>query len=614
MTATNPDGLEWSRRTKLGDVDVPCGPLCQGCHDAWQNQFPIFETEGEFIAYAKQPKAKTELQETQRINQGGKKTIADEQVYEVVERGITIPRPYVFFTSSEYKQQLCTAPQGKRWPKISMPCEETGQEELLWYFRDDGRPINGPHRKGEMWVRKVNSSTKDVMPVRFHRYKGQSEKNITHQTKKCGFDAMNRVSVLTIAGEHARVKTKEKDDDDEGDGDEMQPESTANLALVGVGQDAISVDQLLGPEASCGSGGRQRASLEAPTDNALVAVGDLGSPVRLTAAALKTLPATSPATFSVGSDANSEEPADDDDDDLLFGVEDDDQEKLVRKAVHNLCCSKALDEKEIDNATNELVNKLAEKEIDNAVHLAILRGHRATFEIAKKSNIKLIQGLSDEDFRANITKIKSAKVQLSSSYKTAVFRKSVNARLQSFSSAGSIQETEVHALLKDIKPFSAEESEYDPLQPRLADLEASGNHKFGVFQHNVLQRMFVPLIATGANSADIVLSMCKPLIKDFEEINGELELSDQCMHIIVDCLTIWRALLATGSNTLDLSNPEDLEMYTNAVLTMLEMSAQTSSRNMKAVVGQVIVSNDFWGNKFKDFMTVEPNSRTCCPS
>jgi adenosyl cobinamide kinase/adenosyl cobinamide phosphate guanylyltransferase len=108
--------------------------------------------------------------------------------------------------------------------------------------------------------------------------------------------------------------------------------------------------------------------------------------------------------------------------------------------------------------------------------------------------------------------------------------------------------------------------------------------------------------------------MCKPLIKDFEEINGELELSDQCMHIIVDCLTIWRALLATGSNTLDLSNPEDLEMYTNAVLTMLEMSAQTSSRNMKAVVGQVIVSNDFWGNKFKDFMTVEPNSRTCCPS
>jgi hypothetical protein len=153
----HPHGKLWHETTKQGDLDVPIGPLCLDCHAIMLDQVP--EVEGDVDKFVKLFKADPDVEEgvneSIRINDGGGKTIEDETVYEVVERGITMDRPYVFFSASEYQHEMKKpAPVGKKWPTVSMPCEDTGEELKLWYFRDNGTIIKGPHRKGSMWVKK----------------------------------------------------------------------------------------------------------------------------------------------------------------------------------------------------------------------------------------------------------------------------------------------------------------------------------------------------------------------------------------------------------------------------------------------------------------------------
>ena len=116
----HPHGKTWHETTKQGDVDVAIGPICLDCHGIMIDQVP--EVDGDVPAFVKlfksDPDVKEGVQESIRINGGGKKTIDDENVYEVVERGITIDRPYVFFprqnTSMSIENLLQSARNGRQ--------------------------------------------------------------------------------------------------------------------------------------------------------------------------------------------------------------------------------------------------------------------------------------------------------------------------------------------------------------------------------------------------------------------------------------------------------------------------------------------------------------------
>ena len=91
------ESVPWFKRTKVGAFDLPTGPLCLCCGTIYIEQYQIiYPTEAEFITYSKHPKAKADIKEIKRIKAGGKKEIANEAVCVATQRGVRIPRPYVF--------------------------------------------------------------------------------------------------------------------------------------------------------------------------------------------------------------------------------------------------------------------------------------------------------------------------------------------------------------------------------------------------------------------------------------------------------------------------------------------------------------------------------------
>ena len=186
-SSSHPHGKTWHETTKQGDIDVPIGPICLDCHGVMMEQVP--EVEGDVPAFVQlfksDPEVKEGVQESIRINGGGAKTIEDETVYEVVERGITIDRPYVFFSAAEYQHEYRKpAPVGNKWPTVTMPCEDTGEEIKLWYFRDTGNIIKGARRKGSLWVKNTVQDSQDTAKGQASIRQAGCKIDFTHNEKE----------------------------------------------------------------------------------------------------------------------------------------------------------------------------------------------------------------------------------------------------------------------------------------------------------------------------------------------------------------------------------------------------------------------------------------------
>ena len=308
-----------------------------------------------------------------------------------------------------------------------------------------------------------------------------------------------------------------------------------------------------------------------------------------------------------GSNDESEEPLDDGA--LIFDDADTEADKQAMKAIHSLTCTQALDGEKLGNQErryNELMQKMSLNDSEYMVQIAMMRAHKAVFQIAKESNIKLLPTLSEDVLATNLGKLVAAKVTFSNKYKRALWKRSVGVRLQSISSLGSdpaANSSSLGMLIDSIKPIDVTSKGFDPLNCRLADLDDTATVKFTTFQQTVMSKMFLPLIAKGTTAVDIIMSTLPRLITMFEdEVDDDLELPEVCNHVIINCLCIWRSLKVGRYETLDLSNPDDASTYLQAVTTILEMSNRTSSKDVKAMVGQVIVGNEFWKTQFNNFV------------
>ena len=198
----------------IGTVSQPIGPLCKLCDTKRTDQFPHLETD-EFVAALGNDKMKEDLAEISRIDRGGAKTIPMEGVIQETTRGVTMERPYYFFSSTEYAATFGKpAPSGKHWPSVYMPKEDVKdgdqpEEERLWFFKDDGVPIPnlGPHRKGTLWTTKRLTTETVHISKANHRFARQSFRFVSDKLKKLGWGGyMKSDRVRTIADEKKRLK------------------------------------------------------------------------------------------------------------------------------------------------------------------------------------------------------------------------------------------------------------------------------------------------------------------------------------------------------------------------------------------------------------------------
>jgi hypothetical protein len=167
-------------------------------------------------------------------------------------------------------------------------------------------------------------------------------------------------------------------------------------------------------------------------------------------------------------------------------------------------------------------------------------------------------------------------------------------------------------LLDTVRPWSSgEESVFDPCNPKLCDLHLPGPKKFTLFQRSVIEKTYIPLLAAGESKADVVSEFASLCLAEFESIPEELELCEASLEVVMDSLTIWRAVLAVRSAKLDLETSQaDVAESSQAVLTLFEMSDTSLScgasctvrRNIKALVGSVLLGNDFWKTKFDEYL------------
>ena len=621
-------GALWFEYSKVvGDQECPVGPICQDCGQVWKDQYPMYKAVDEFIIYAKHPKSQQEITEIKQNKKQGTVPFIPQRVAGLTERGVRIGRPYVFFNAAEYKMQFKKiAPAGKRWPSVYMPSDIDGNEERLWYFRDTGFQIKGPHRKGELFQSKIIYVDEEVMSLDNHLYKGQAAKHIANQTRDHHWDTMKTVAVLTVEGELQRLRDKAKDGDDEDDEELAPPEVVADNRGEKDGDDEDDEDndkpKAPGSAASSVTVTARAKTAKATTTPPTTAPSSVCSS-KLTADVLQSLDTSRPggSACSNGSQSvgNLEEDLLEDDDEGSMS-DPDTLAQLVRKRIKGLNCVAGLDSVKLGNQErrfNELFVRLTEDDSsDNVTHVAVMRGHRELFDVCKASNIKVMTTLTDEQLHNNLQTIKEAKIKPSATYNAALFKRSLATRLRSLGNVGespdsTLTQSQLVKVIEAVMPFSDVKAEFDILNPKLVDLDTSVFSKFQSFQQIVLIKLLVPLIANGATASTTLLKLIKPLVHKFEDLNTEEELSNACMHVVMNCLTIWRSLMASGDDDLDIV--QDLETFNKAVCTMLEMAAQTSSRDVKATIGQVIRNNEYWSARFKQFVDCQAKLKDMLP-
>lgn len=566
-------------------------------------QFPHLDRDQFVTSLSKDEQLKEDITESRRIGSGTKsKTIADEEVGEWFERGVQVNTPHVFFTASDYRKVFkCAPPVGKKAATISMPSDDTSSEEKLWFFRDDGSDIPGPHKKGFLFQRKLLHHDVRHMPIRHHRVKRQAGRVIQHHLKDKGYQAMASTKVLTLAQEFERLQANAQDSDDAAE-------------II----DVLRTTNCSSAE-SAGRGGAHDARSEAQDSEARPS-----TPSKSKASVLDALPSSrvdrSPDDCSPGAAASeagglckmtiagSVCGSDGEDDEADFNG--DDVDAMVAFRVKSMDLSKALMDKRLGNQErrfSELLTKLGKEPQTNAAHLVVLRNHSKLFDAAKATSMKLMSSLSPEQFRKNAEMMKKAKVVFEPGWKTAVFNKALNWHLEKFISSENA--ADLAGLLKSVKPWtdSDDATEFDPCAPTLASLEAAGQKKIITFQRSVMEKAFIPLLTAGEDKAQIVTDFASVCLGTFESIPVDLELNEASTQVVLDALTIWRAILTLSKQWIDLeASSEDQEAAGQAVLTLSDMAAQSagsaSKRNIKALVGQVLADTVFWRDRLDAYL------------
>ena len=144
------------------------------------------------VKECKAPKStlKDDISEAKAIAGGKQKTIVDQSVHETVVREVAVNRPMIFFTHAEYKMTFGkNPPTGAKANVVSMPSEDSDEQEKLWYVKDEERGLRpswlGPHRTGYITTKKVITHNHHRMNKCNHRFTSQSNRTIKHFIKKC---------------------------------------------------------------------------------------------------------------------------------------------------------------------------------------------------------------------------------------------------------------------------------------------------------------------------------------------------------------------------------------------------------------------------------------------
>ena len=596
-------GVQWAEYSRIGSQEVSVGDLCLSCDEIREEQFPFMSGPDFVSAVQADEEMAQDLASARRIKNGGTKKVVDEEMTEVLERGVEVERPYIFFSASEYKQFFGkVAPVGKKWPSVHMPRDDGQGEERLWYFKDDGCPIESSHRRGKLFSRKTMYTGVKHMSTKKHRFARQSSRLVQHHVTKQGYDKMKSVAVLSVESELSRVRQQidsgEVDDDIEGQyeqaefpgsssagmdqpgvaapttpGAAVAPEPTESLSVFTPPRIQDSADRSPAPtvnDSPAGFGALRRGRSQIFDDDVLTQ-----------------------AETNVASD-EEEDDADDDDAD----------QKKVHARIRSLDCTKVLDNKKLGNQerrVNELLQKLSAKPEENSIHIAALSAHIEVFTKCKRFCQKMMPTITDQnEFDSGITSLVNHGVKFSETYKAALLTRTLKHRLSSITAGASA--TNMEELLKCVLPWSQDqEDKFNPSKPKLAMLNLNMNKKVMVFQKNVMQLTFLPMLTRGDIQAAQVLAFAKRCLQDFENM-GDLELSDSALHVVMDCLTIWRSIVAIEDESVDIGPDE--ASFNSAVNTMCEMAGQTTSRNIKTSMGQALLTTDYWKGKLNSSQTV----------
>ena len=619
-TPAHPAGKEWAFFDKVGTDDVPIGPFCKACdEDIYQESFGSIMARQEFINELKDKKMAEDVAECQRIAGGGQKRIADQQVTSNTIRGVTLEKPHLFVNAQQYKATFRRrAPTGLTWPSVWMPKDDgSGQEERLFLFRDEPGeeiPHLGAHTKGNLWVTKTLTTETVHLPKRKHKFQRQALRVVNHHSKKMNFDLLKPGRVRTIAQERERLAQKgsagsDHEADAEDDCLEVPPVAVSEVAEASEDAAAAQRPSASGPSSASGiKRSASSANLQAILDETQISEANtcddasdapnlaLGrSPRAARSIAGSHITADGAATSLAGSDAEE------DDDDAAD--ENDEISSKVKRYCVACSCSKALDGVKLGNPKrrlNELLESLLEDPDNNTWAIAEIKAHKRILQIAEDSAIKLLPGLNFQQFSINMKTLKVAQVVLSPSYKSAVFTKHINALLSGVAeaeSAGVLGE-----VLEAVKLHELTDPQFDPLNPKMGSLEWSGYTKFKMFQKLVMERVFLPLLSKGNAQASTAKDLSQRLLDSFENMSEDIELNDQSSAVVMDLMTIWRCIVGVSSDLGDVGEG-DLEVYDEAVATMMGQSKVVNSRNVKAMVGKVLMANVEWLEKLQNFVS-----------
>ena len=123
-----------------------------------------------------------------------------------------------------------------------------------------------------------------------------------------------------------------------------------------------------------------------------------------------------------------------------------------------------------------------------------------------------------------------------------------------------------------------------------------------------------PLLCRGGASAVVAHKLGRSLLDSFENMNEDIELSEGSSAIVMDCITIWRCIVAISSATLDRdTSEEDMIAFATAVSAVMESANVSSSRNIKAMVGRILMTNEYWHEEFTEFVNTREAWRDLNP-
>eukprot|EP00971_Amphidinium_carterae_P333200 6467795-Amphidinium_carterae.3 len=142
----------------------------------------------------------------------------------------------------------------------------------------------------------------------------------------------------------------------------------------------------------------------------------------------------------------------------------------------------------------------------------------------------------------------------------------------------------IDALFPIINPLG--DPSFDPLKPTLSGLARTTAGKISAFQRIIFNNVLLGMIYDGEPASQAVVNLSASCLKVFEE--ADLVAMDGRAAVLHDeCCTIWRALLAVGRDTLDVST-EDFGHNNRSVAKSIE-SGKYESESADVTVGLLVL-------------------------